>query len=348
MNPPSLHLESRNGSHQVVYRGRCLYHDGAPRAQAEERARRQVINAHTLVVVASPLFGYGVDLLVARCDASCRVVCLECDPILAELSGRVIAPSLLESPRVVWWLPYSEAHLQAFYTEVQLSDYRRVQMVSLNGGYALNADSYRTVLSILQRAVRVRWQNRLTRLRMGRLWVRNILRNLVVHPPEADIDRLRSDYPVLVVGAGESVEGYVDTVAEYRSRICIVAVDTALPILSAHGIDPDLTVVVEAQQRNIIDLMGVASGRAGGAMALDLSSNPSGHRLMGSRYYQFCSRVAPLAIFRGLREAGIVRSIIPALGSGGVCGALSGDAPQRQLYFYCGARSELHDWQDTR
>lgn len=62
--------------------------------------------------------------------------------------------------------------------------------------------------------------------------------------------------PVLVVGAGESLEYCISDIKKHRESILILAVDTALSVLDLHHIKPDFIVAVDSQFYNFYDILG--------------------------------------------------------------------------------------------
>jgi hypothetical protein len=93
---------------------------------------------------------------------------------------------------------------------------------------------------------------------MSKLWVRNIQRNLI-HLPLANMPAPHALEDVIVCGAGPSLEKSIGSVRELREQLTVVAVDTALPILDANGITPDVVVALEGQLYNAYDFLPVAT-----------------------------------------------------------------------------------------
>ncbi len=322
MSGASLRIERRNDSQQVYFLERRLYRHDSPRLGAEERAQQFKGSPSTLVIVPSPLLGYGIDVLLQQCTADCHIVCIEIDIELAALAHQWLPRSCKSYHELSCYLPWREEDTAEIYRKVQQYNLRSVELVSLNGGYLLHNKHYQAILAFCRHVIRLHWQNRLTLIRMGRLWMRNIFRNLVLFPPQASVDQLQSNYPILVVGAGPSTEEYMETIATYRNRICIVAVDSALSMLYSHRIIPNMVVVVEARQWNVMDLSEMLQSSTRYIMAMDISANPSAHRIgAAKRALQFCSRFAPLHFFNRLQQYGVASHLLPALGSVG-CVAL--------------------------
>jgi len=68
-------LLSGDGGLQVKYRGKNLYSAVDPIASAEHKARSVNIPPESIVIVPSPLLGYGLQALVDRLPVSSRVIC---------------------------------------------------------------------------------------------------------------------------------------------------------------------------------------------------------------------------------------------------------------------------------
>ena len=126
--------------------------------------------------------------------------------------------------------------------------------------------------------------------------------------------------PVVVAGAGPSLESAFPILARCRAQFTLVAVDTALPMLRSSGLVPDVVVAVEAQAVNNQDFIGSAASM-GAVLACDLSVHPSVARLFAGRHFFFCSEFAPLRLWRRMDAAGLRPRGFPALGSVGVTAA---------------------------
>jgi hypothetical protein len=154
---------------------------------------------------------------------------------------------------------------------------------------------------------------------MSRLWLRNLFTNLplLAEPGPAPgptagqaPDPAR---PILVAGAGPSLETALPRIARVRGRLTLLAVDTALPALA--GLEPDWVYALEAQHYNLEDFL---PGRDPAQTLLcDLSSCPAVLRLFPRRR-AFSTRFHPLALFDRLQAAGLLPPELPPLGSVGV------------------------------
>lgn len=87
-----------------------------------------------------------------------------------------------------------------------------------------------------------------TQTRFGKIWLRNILNNLILasnHRQQRPIvDTKKTAY---VLGAGPSLDTAIEKIKKERSRFVLFSTDTAFSVLCAHTIIPDFFVSIDAQ-----------------------------------------------------------------------------------------------------
>lgn len=314
MNTP-LPVETGRGV-SIRYRSRNLYAPENPAARAEEVAARAVLQPDTLVIVPSPVLGYGLRTLLDRLEPGCRILCIETDQNLMALSLERIPPEILHHERLSLIRTESPVEAVRFVERLGIWNFRRIETVRLSGGYTLSAAAYRAMTDAVGVEIRRYWRNRMTTIHMGRLWVRNILANLPALGYGTDIASLRVDKPVVIAGAGESLESAEEWLREVRELVYLVAVDTALPSLAEAGFRPDLIVALESQIANQADFIGRFDLPS--ELACDLSSYPGIVRKYSGRCRFFMTQFERLGIFTRLEEAGLAPAGIPPLGSVGL------------------------------
>jgi len=172
----------------------------------------------------------------------------------------------------------------------------------------------------------VEWGNAMTLIRLGRLYARNLIRNLALLPEGENIAALDfGSAPVLVLGAGPSLDSILNELtsllggnieAPDRRNFGIICVDTCLPALHDRCIQPDLVVILESQHWNLRDFSG-ARGRKIDA-AIDLSALPASARVLGGKRFFFSTPWTELALFKRLEEAGLLPETFVPLGSVGL------------------------------
>ncbi len=261
--------EAARGGFSVEYRGRALYSRVAPREGPERTVRELEPHPDTLYVVPSPLLGYGIPALLDRIPASSAVLALEADPMLAALSRTGIPPTVLDHPRFLF-LPDPARAGPSIHA---LGRFRRAVEVRLSGGRSLCPDAYDEALGAVDAELNRYWRNRMTMVRMGRLWARNIVRNLASLPDSGIREPAAWGGPIAVCGAGPSLDAACEWLTRERPRLRILACDTAIGPLVLRGILPDAVVCLEGQIHNLKDFL--PAGFAGLPVFTDLSSHPS-------------------------------------------------------------------------
>jgi hypothetical protein len=204
--------------------------------------------------------------------------------------------------------------------------FRRIETIKLSGGWRLFPELYGSLCETLRREIAVDWSNAMTLARLGRLYIRNALRNLSLIPLFPSITGLSfGETPVLVLGAGPSLDETLDTLERRFSQwlrrgenrpFKIVCVDTCLGALKDRNIIPDLAVILESQHWNLRDFIGCRGWDV--PAAIDLSALPLSAQMLAGRGFLFMTPWTPLTIFERLRESGLLPASFPPLGSVGL------------------------------
>jgi hypothetical protein len=290
-----------------------LYPPDDPLGYAVKRARAAEIPPRTLVFVPSVGLGHGLGELLARLPEGCAILCVEAHQKIMALASAVGLPS---DPRLTIIRTESEDAAAAVLSRMGTGRFRRVTQISLCAGYRLNPTLYARLSEVLASEIRTYWQNRMTLIAMGSLWMRNIFENMTLLPLSRDFGGLSTHKPIVVAGAGPSLEGSIPALRALRRKYLLAAVDTALPALAACGLRPDIVVVLEAQALNLADFLPYRDPSM--PIACELSSHPQALRLFPSNLHFFSSAFAPLSLFNRLDASALLPRAFPALGSVGV------------------------------
>ncbi|TVQ36884.1 MAG: DUF115 domain-containing protein [Spirochaetaceae bacterium] len=301
----------------VVYRGRNLYSPATPITACRRRVAALTIPDHSLVLVPSPLLGHGLTDLLHKCGPGCRVLLVELEAPLAALARQRLPAALLDDSRVTFCAAERVQELERCFPLELRSRCERVISVNLSAGSQLHSREYTQLLHWLQDEIRRAWQNRITTIHMARLWFRNLIANLPLLPVSRPITGVAVERPVLVLGAGPSLEPLLAELRRQRDQLFVMAVDTALPVLVAHGITVDAVVALEPQHANLGDFLGVDC-RAPLLLA-DLFSYPAVVRLFTPHHTLFfASHPLDSRLIDKLQAHGLMPLQIPPLGSVGV------------------------------
>lgn len=274
----------------------------------------------SLFFVPSPLEGWGLEVLLDRLPADGAVVVFEKDPELEERCRQEFYSFLghrVDDPRLFRLETDTESAVQALFQRLPLGRLRRCEWLTVNGAWVAHGPRYRELFARIDRGLTRWWSNRMTEIHLGPLWTKNLIDNLQgLQFPGLNWPDW-GEAPVLVCGAGPSLESAVTALGQQRSRWRVLAADTALSVLKAGGIVPDAVVCVEAQHANLRDFAGWLGADV--QLFADLTSLPAATRIFRHPPHWFISRFAPIQLWERWPWASI--PCLPPLGSVGVVAA---------------------------
>lgn len=101
-----------------------------------------------------------------------------------------------------------------------------------------------------------------TQRHFGKLWFKNILKNSkrLLDGEYCDRPLVLEGKPVVIAGAGPSLEHNIDRLRAERDRVYLAAADTASTVLFAHGIRPDFIFSFDANPHSYLHLLGQKKG----------------------------------------------------------------------------------------
>jgi hypothetical protein len=321
-------IKARRGF-SVFYKGKTLLSLIDPIAQAERIVQEISPKNRTLYFCPSPLIGYGLSSLLERLGNGSAIICVETDENLMDLSAGLIGELLRDNPQKsrLNMVKTGDAGTLCAYVRNAWGSrvFRRVEVIRLTGGWRLNPELYEALAAALERDIASDWGNAMTLVKLGRRYALNTIRNLALLPKASRISEFSfHDAPVLVLGAGPSLDRLLEgltlsfktTVYDPKTRpFAIICVDTALPILKARDIQPNLAAALESQHWNLRDFIGLGDWEL--PVAMDLSALPATSRVLGERTFLFATPWTRLRFFKRLEEAKLLPETFPPLGSVG-------------------------------
>ncbi len=270
-------VESRDG---LCING--LVHDSRPvlfhsrYAAAREADRIAESTAHAGYVVA---LGMGMGHhLVAIARRSARVVCIEPDPALVRSAlERTDMTDLLRVGRLVIEASTTpDALVDQIAADYVPALHGTLACTELPGRVQADRDGMRAARAAVTSAIESIKNDLAVQARFGRMWMRNAILNLA-----GSTIRTLPDFGgsrVIVAAAGPSLEDAMHELADPLART--IAVDTALPVLSAHHVRPDLVLTVDCQSATYHHYLAACLPNV--PMVADLSASPSVFSRMGS------------------------------------------------------------------
>jgi hypothetical protein len=296
------------------YRGRYLYSSRDPLAAPRRQAAEAALDPGTLVYVPCLGLGYGLTEVLERLPERSHVLCIEADHALMALAA-ASGVALPRSDRLTVVRLDAPERAAVVLRSLGLWRFRRLLRLPLCRGSELHTQTYRRIQDALEEEIRLFWQNKITLVDMSRLWLKNLFTNLTLLPDAPSLDAVRVSAPVLVTGAGPSLESSLPEIRRIRERIHLMASDTSLPALAASGFLPDSVCVLEAQLHNLGDFVPAFDPSL--PLLCDLTSSPTVLHRFPNRVF-FSSRFSPLRLFGRLERCGLLPTPLPPLGSVGV------------------------------
>jgi hypothetical protein len=315
--------------------GKTLLSKIDPVAQAERLAAGIDLKESSLYICPSPLYGYGLTLLLEKLPLDSAILCVEADEKLFELSKKAMGtdaellgalPKGRETKAISLVQANEAEKLCALVREIWGERvFRRVEAIRLTGGWQLYPRLYDEIETALRREIAVEWSNAMTLIRLGRLYSKNLISNL------ANLANENTDKPdwssagILALGAGLSLDPILRELSGLcggkipepgKRRFKIICVDTCLPALADWGVLPDLVVILESQHWNLRCLIGLQGKEIDAA--IDLSALPASTRALKGKQYFFATVWTRLAFFSRLKEGGLLPETFPPMGSVGL------------------------------
>ena len=200
-------LETGTGlsySKTVEYRGRFLYSKYNPAKSILSLIERTDILPGTLVIIKSPCLFYGIDELIQKLPENCPLMAVEADQALYSIAKSSLSEMRSEIPVRLFStgnLNEIDAYLRK---EADSGKIKRILPVDFSGGVAFNSELYGRICFAAQEIVSSFWKNRITIVKMGRLFSKNIFCNLKRLPSSLTLRGVLHSVskPIIVCGAG--------------------------------------------------------------------------------------------------------------------------------------------------
>lgn len=271
--------------------GSLLHGAHDPRREAARQVAHETDGETSTVIVLGFGLGYSAEqVLAARQGASLLVVEPDAAVFAAALAARDLR-DLLSSPRAVFHIGAPPAGLPALLEQLPLE---RTVFLPLRPRVEKDPEAFRTAEQTARSFLLRREINVNTLKRFGRLWVRNLCRNVAAFadaPGILPLVELFAGIPALVLGGGPTFDEVAPRLPELARRMLVVAVNTSLrPCLSA-GVCPDVTLVVDPQYWASRSLDWALPPR--GLIVAEPSTHPRALRAAGDRLL-LCGSLFPL------------------------------------------------------
>lgn len=302
----------------VLYKNRFLYSKYSPQKAMMQTVEQLKLLPQTLVLCFSPCLWYGLKELLEKLPDQSLILGVEADKYLFRLAQEKLKDIKTSFPTLQdKVLLTSSEKIEELVKH--LPPFRRVCILEMSGGTYFFKPLYSEISRFIQNFVASFWKNRITLVKLGRLFCRNFFKNLKAYPAVNSVPSSSPFFfrPFIVFGAGQSTESFLSCISEETLKKCtLVAVDAALPVLLKHKIQPDFIIAVEAQLA--IEKAYIGTGHLRSAIISDLSARPEILLHTKGRHLYFYSEFSEGVFFKQAEAKKILPTKIPPLGSVGL------------------------------
>ena len=302
----------------VLYKNRFLYSKYSPQKAIEQTIANLDILPQTLILCFSPCLWYGLKELLAKLPENSLILGIEADKKLFELAEKNLNEIKKNCPqdskKVLLTSPSKIEELIK-----TLPHFRRTVSIEMSGGTFFYKTLYSQTALFSQNFIASFWKNRITLVKMGRLFCKNFFRNLREIPAGQSIPHSSPFFlrPFIVFGAGESTETFLSKISKETLQKCtVLAVDAAISVLLKHKIQPDFIIAVESQLA--IEKAYIGANRTKATIISDLASRPAVLRHTNGRHLYFYSEFSESEFLKNAESKNILPAKIPPLGSVGL------------------------------
>ena len=233
----------------VSYKEHLLYSKYNPSKNIITAVERLQLLPDTIILCCSPLLGYGITELLAKLPENCLIVLCEAERALYDFSDEQGWLNFSDN-RILKCAPDKLSDLPlTLYDLVRRCLYKRVIRIDLSAGTQFHKDFYDQLFAASTDSVMTFWKNRITLTRFGRRYSKNLFENLHYLAESEPITNYFQavEKPIIVFGAGESTQTFLNKYKNLISNYFVLCADTALQPLLKNGIKADGVFVEEAQ-----------------------------------------------------------------------------------------------------
>ncbi len=204
----------------------------------------------TLVVLGGGL-GYHLSGLGALVDRYRRIIIVEyLDGLAEKIYENSITSFLITSPAVVFLAGFDVVEVERSLAEhINLESSKGIQVLEHPASVRAFPEYYRAVKAAAEKIIDRSAGNLITQSKLSRRFFKNAVINLGSFDTHFHFSHLYNTcegHPALVIAAGPSLSSNLEKIKDYPGCF-IIAVDSALPVLSAYGITPDFFVSIDPQ-----------------------------------------------------------------------------------------------------
>lgn len=313
---PSL-VETRQGV-SVLYKDHFLYSKYDPSKAILNIISNLSIPEYSIILIFSPVLWLGLKELLAKLPVTSSIAVFEYEKPLFDFAQENFPNELKDHLNNKIQI-FNKSGIKNYFTFIQKQHFRKCLKIDFSAASALYKDDYNKIFTLTQRVIDQFWKNRLTLIKFGRLYSKNIFKNLTLLSDAIPLASLYKSVtkPILVLGAGESLNTTILELKKNFSKFFIICVDAAAAPLLDNGITPDAIIAVEGQQVIEKSYIGTPADSKC-LLIMDLVSRNHIPYITKGKYSFFVSNYADMNFFELLKNYNLLPPVIKPLGSVGL------------------------------
>ena len=327
MQQPCL-VETPQGF-SISYKNKFLYSKYNPKKNILQTIENLQLLPGTIILCCSPVLSYGLKELSQKLPQNCIMLGCELEDSLLDFINsnienyKTLPNFTFLTKDEIYNLPplltNNSSKLKSGFILPKTSNFRRILKIDFSNGVQFHQQTYDELYNATVNALMTFWSNRITLTKFGRLYSKNFFKNLKLLKYTTPIENYFSkiEKPIIVCGAGESLDFGVQDFINNREKYFILCVDTALQPLLKHKIIPDGVFIEEAQ--NIILKAFIGTKKYNFQIFAGLSSqNALFHNFDRKNISFFTTEYAPTNFISELKQKKILPFINKPFGSVGL------------------------------
>lgn len=310
-------IQTRQGV-SVLYKDKYLYSKYDPSKSILNIISGISIPEYSIILIFSPVLWYGLKELLSKLPDNSTAAVFEYDENLFDFALKNIPEELKPAFNSKIKI-FNRSNIADYYSFIQNNHYRKTLKIEFSAGAAFYKNEYDEISLLTQRVIDQFWKNRLTLIKFGRLYSKNIFKNLSLLSQSVPLASLyqKVDRPIIVLGAGESLDSTIPLLKKKSKSFFIICVDAAFSPLLDNGITPDAVIAVEGQQVIEKAYIGRPSD-SGVLLIMDLVSRNHIPYITNGNTSFFISEYANMNFFNSLAKKELLPPVMPPLGSVGL------------------------------
>ncbi len=282
---------TKTGDPTVSFGGKYIHSRYNPSSEADKIIRSSFTPGFDCWVFGGFGLGYHIESYLRCSDEGAAVVVEpDVDLFIKAVELRDLS-EILMSGRVILIVG---TDADSVVTSLNMFQFEKIKFFQMRSEYLINMEYFDSLQKSVASYVARKEINNNTLIRFGKMWVKNLCRNLKVFSDSPGIDLLKNRFkniPALILAGGPGLDRELSMLKKYREKCIIIAVDTSMSACLRSGVEPDFLVIVDPQYWNFRHLDRCRSGRT---VIVSEPSTYSGVFRGKGRRYVFGSSVFPL------------------------------------------------------